>query len=237
MKRKFVVITFCFSIQFVCFSSCAQEHKNIIASLKIKNNKLYITPEASFTKEYLRKSTFYIEYEPSVNLNRLPYCVVTTPFVMCMIPIIWASNRTWTIKVMDKDLYESLEKIRHVFKLFYPSLDWSGQLIPKKVVKNRPKKLRGTDHTALLFSGGLDAICSSFMHRDKKQLLITLHGYDIPFGKKTMWHNVQEQCYSFAKNYGHDIAFIRFNFRSLVNVQKLAKMSKEIPVWIEYKSE
>lgn len=41
--------------QFACFLSCAQEPKNIITGYNIKKNKLFIRPEASFTRQYLRQ--------------------------------------------------------------------------------------------------------------------------------------------------------------------------------------
>lgn len=219
------------------YTTAYQKQKNIIASIEIKPNKLFITPEKSFCTRFLRDTQFYVEYERPINLTRLPFAIVTMPFVMCMMPIIWASNDTWSIDVMDQDLYESLESIRQIFKLMYPSLSWSGNLVPKKLRKHTADQQLSTKYVTILFSGGLDAVCSSFMHRDKKQLLITIQGYDIPFGKTTMWHSVQQQCVQFCQSYGHDLTFIRFNFRSLVDVHKLAKLSPEIPVWIEYTSE
>lgn len=231
--KYLIFYTFLFGI-FGCYS---HEYPNIISSIKVEKNKLYIMPEKSFTQDFLRESTFFIEYEPTTNLTKLPFSIVTVPFVMCMMPIIWASNRTWTINSIDKELYESLKVLRSVFKLFYPSLSWEGDLVPKKIKMNASKQVKDSKHISVLFSGGLDAVCSSFRHNNKEQLLITLHGYDVPFGKKTMWHNVQQQCQGFADKYGHQISFIHFNFRSVINVQKLAKISKEIPVWIEYTSE
>ena len=58
------------------------------------------------------------------------------PFILNVAPIVWLSNEPYSIDVMDKDLYHSLQKIREVFQMFYPHHAWSGKLIPKKLVTN-----------------------------------------------------------------------------------------------------
>lgn len=168
----------------------------------------------------------------------MPRSIVTIPFIASIMPVIWVSGQTWTVDVIDQDLYESLETVHHVFTLFYPSLDWSGKLIPQKIEKNESKKSLDPDKAvALLFSGGLDSICSSFSFLDKQQFLITLHGYDVPFEKNKMWEQVKKQCKTFAKKYYHTITFAKFNLHSFLNIKYLSRLSKEIPTWVEYTSE
>lgn len=212
--------------------------KDIIQSITIEKNKATIVPEESFAQNYTRLPYFFMKFNKFLNLETLPRSVVTIPFLASIMPVIWVSGKTWTIDVMDKDLYTSLEVIRHVFKLFYPTLDWSGQLVPKKLEKNRPPSSLDPEHSiALLFSGGLDSICSSLTHHDKNQHLITLHGYDVPFEKKHMWQNVEQQCRTFATQYGHSITFATFNLHSFLNIKYLSRLTKEIPTWVEYTSE
>ena len=93
---------------------------------------------------------------------------------------------------MDKDLFYSLKKIQHVFKLFYPQFAWNGQLVAKKLVKNKPKAARSNREVGVLFSGGLDSVCTSFAHLDKKQLLLTIRGCDVQMGKVEKWHMVDK---------------------------------------------
>ena len=68
-----------------------------------------------------------------------------------------------------------------------------------------------------MFSGGLDSVCTSFAHLDKKQLLLTIRGCDVQMGKVEKWHMVTKQVDDFAKTYSHDVLCLGFNFYGMLN--------------------
>ena len=76
--------------------------------------------------------------------------MATIPFVMCTIPFIWASGQKYFIDSMDQDLYEALKKINYVYKLFFPSIPWSGELVPKKIVVNHFNNSHADNAVAIL---------------------------------------------------------------------------------------
>lgn len=191
----------------------------LIESVTAFNNKIEVVAHQSFADLYLRKSEFFVEYynQDDLQLQNLPESINTIPFILCAIPAIWFSGKTYTIETMDKDLYDSLKKIQHVFKIFYPKFKWDGKLIPKKLEKNYLHKTKKKNKIGVLFSGGLDSVCTSFAHLDKQQLLLTIRGCDVPLGKTEKWFNVVDQVNEFAHTYGHEVAYIGFNFYGILN--------------------
>ena len=219
--KRIVLFYFCF----LFFSSNAGTHPNLIKKMHVEKNRLYITPN---NLDYF-KDVFYIEYDADIDLASLDSSILSIPFIMCVIPIIWMTNKTCSIEAMDEDLYYSLQKIKQVFRLFYPSISWAGELVPQKLVKNNSHFTTTSENElALLFSGGLDAVAASFEYYDQKQLLITLRGFDI--GTK-IWNHVSEQCKQFANSYGHTTASINFNFHSKLFHKRLRTNSPEISFW------
>ncbi len=180
MKKYLSVLCFIYSIAFTLLSA----HPSLIESYKIINkNKIVVKANEQFSKQFI-KEDFFAEYDESVDLSRLDESIVTIPFILNIIPVVWFSNETYSIDVMDKDLYYSLQKIKEVFQMFYPHHSWSGELIPKKLVTNTIGSSNESDQPALalLFSGGLDSTNTSISHVDTKQLLITVWGADVKLG-------------------------------------------------------
>jgi len=205
-------------------------HPRLIESFKIINkNKIVVKADKSFSQKFL-KEDFFAEYDASINLATLDESIVTIPFLLSVIPIVWLFNKTYSIDVMDKDLYHSLQKIREVFRIFYPRHSWSGELIPKKLVTNTMSPSNEPDQPvlALLFSNGLDSTSASISHIDIKQLLITAWGADVKTGATKQWNRVLEQCRKFSQIYGHDHTFIKSNFREFTETPYLYK---KLPRW------
>jgi len=190
-------------------------HPDLIESFKIINkSKIEVKANGPFSQLFL-KEDFFAEYNTGIDLTTLDESIVTIPFILNVIPIVWFSNKTYSIDVMDRDLYCSLQKIKRVFRMFYPHHSWKGDLIPQQLVTNTIGLSKRSDQpgVALFFSGGLDSVDTSMSHADIKQLLITVWGADVKVGAKKQWGRVLEQCQNFAQTYGHDHTFIKSNFR------------------------
>lgn len=217
----------------------AFDDRPLIHTLEISSQKIAITPDTEFKNTYLKENSITVEYnDSSINLESLPFSIVTIPFISCVIPIVWVSEQKYTIPEMDYDYWHALKKIKKIFKIFYPELSWNGELIPERLIKNQLPTNINPNQTALLFSGGLDSTASSFELGDKKQLLITLHGYDVPFKAKDMWQNVIQQTKHFGKTYGHDTTEIIFNFFAVLKHGKLSKvLTPRIRHWLAWTTE
>lgn len=207
---------------------------DLIEKVEVKKNRIDVTVNEPFKKKFL-KSNFYATYDDNIDLSKLDESVLVLPFVSNVISIIWISGRTYYIDSLDQDFYESLSIVKEVFKRMYPATKWTGELIPRKLVKNslRTESKPGTqERTALLFSGGLDSITSSLYHREKKQLLITVYGHwDLPLFDKELLRERRKQLEAWGREYGHENSFITSNYYDFLNRELLDTYSPEITSW------
>lgn len=217
-----------------CFSTAYAENGEVdlIDNVTVDKNEISIAINKEFRKKYLL-ADFFAKYDADIDLTSLDYSIQIMPFIMNVVSIVWISGHTYYIDSMDAELYASLEKIKEVFKRMYKKTRWTGKLIPRKLVKNSYKypKNEGT-RIALLFSGGLDSTTSSFYHKDKKQLLVTVWGHwDLPLHDKKLWDIRKEQLCEFGALYGHENTFIKSNYYSFLNRPVLDHISDEISSW------
>ena len=208
---------------------------SLIESVNITKHRVEIIVNKDFKQKYLLDN-FFAEYDEDIDLTKLDHSIVIMPFIMNVISIIWTSGKTYYIDSMDEELYHSLELIRRIFSLMYPDTPWNGQLLSRKLVKNRfPNHVTSKPsdtYIALLYSGGLDSIVSSLRHMDKKQLLITAWGHsDMTLGQHHQWHKYKNQFITYAQNYGHSNAFIRSNYYAFLNRTFLDRWHPEITSW------
>ena len=219
MKKKWLLLC---NIAYIAFLT-SNAHPDFIEFFEIINkNKIVVKANKEFSKQFI-KEDFFAEYDESIDLTTLDESIVTIPFILNIVPVVWISNETYYIDVMDKDLYHSLQRIKEVFQMFYPHHSWSGELIPKKLVTNTIGPANESDQPALalLFSGGLDSTNTSISHVDTKQLLITAWGADVKVGENNRWDQVLEQCQKFSQTHGHDHTFIKSNFREFTETPYL----------------
>ncbi len=221
----------CIFLTTLCISLTAEE--NLIQSLRFpKKNRIEVTINADFKKAYLLDD-FFVEYDEDIDLTKLDYSIVTLPFIMNVMSLIWISGNTYSIDSMDQGVYDSLERIKLLFKLWYPRTSWNGRLRARKIV-TAPTVTTATDNsiTALLFSGGVDSLACSFEHREKKQLLVTAWGQScLPLHEPELWHSIKQRLVDFAELYGHKNAFLTSNYYYFLNLKKLSKLSPEIRTW------
>lgn len=131
----------------------------LIQSLNITQNSMKVIAEDEFKENYLLEN-FFVEYDQDIDLSSLDESLVIVPFIANVISIIWISNKTYVIPSLDKDFFDSLERLKKVFKIFYPKTRWDGELKVLKLVKNRTDEIKQQDYPqmALTFSLGLDSV-------------------------------------------------------------------------------
>lgn len=201
----------------VFFVLFGNELPSFIDSVQLDHTIITITPHTEFSQRYLTEPSLYIEYDSSINLYELPLSIITAPAILLFSPMIWYSNQQYSIKEMDEDLFNSLKVIKQVFKLFWPTQEWAGELIPNKLVCNRSRKAMPSKAIVQLFSGGLDAVYTSFAHYDCPQLLITYWGLDVSLHKHAKWEQVKRQVIDFAQIHEQQTLFVRSNFFQCIN--------------------
>jgi hypothetical protein len=213
-------------------SAQPQPPKELFKEVIITPHRVDFIIEDEFKNRYL-SDNLYAEYQ-DIDLTKLPRSVVHAPGLMNLVSLVWASGKEYSVEVMDKEMYESLIKVKEVIKALYPQTQWDGNLIPKKLEsKNIRAMPRKKNRLALLFSGGLDSVYSSFKNADKKQLLITIIGNtDFPPHRLDVWNSAKPHYERFAQTYGHDITYLRSNFWFFLNRANIDHViSPEIVSW------
>ena len=200
---------------------------DLIESVVIKKNRIKVIAHPMFKKKYLSQN-FFAEYDTDIDLTRLHQSIVLIPFISSVITAVWASDQDYYIDYLDADFAAGLEKIHASMKKMYPSLQWAGRLIPRKLIHN--KRLGENDTIAVLFSAGVDTTATSLRHHDRKQYLITVWGSDVTPHDTDMWKGVERICKDFAKAYGHEHTYVRSNFIGLFK-DALYNLTPEIPRW------
>lgn len=216
MKKKWFLL-------FILIHHIFVAHPDFIKSYEIINkNKIIVKANQEFSQQFI-KEDFFVEYDKDIDLTKLDESVILIPFILNVVPIVWLSNKTYAIEVMDKDLYYSLQKINEVFRIFYPKHQWQGKLIPKKLVANTINSSDTLDGPilGLLFSGGLDSIEASLSYGAHKQLLITAWGADVKIKEDMKWQTVNKQVEQFTQEHGHTYTLVKSNFREFAETSYL----------------
>jgi hypothetical protein len=202
---------------------------NIIQNIRIDGN----TMTALFHQElvdagYLKMPSMFINYECYIDLSALDFSIYSIPFIMMVAPIAWISKRTWGIDEMDEGFFASLINVKKVLRFFYPKIDWSGNLFPRKLVKrNEPSCLPSRKYThAALFSGGVDSTATVFEYINQKPLLISINTQECDSYRQRNRQNVQ-----FARDYGCNVTFVRSNYYETLNIDNLSNIARRL--WLE----
>ena len=218
---------------FISFFS-AQSYPQLISTIKVFKNKIAIQPCETLREEFFNTDTLTFEYDPDVDIRSLDDSIITIPFIALAAPAVWVSGKTFSVESIDNDLYESLKKIKEVFKLFYPTVSWDGDIVADRIIENLPSTWAKKDEMAVLFSGGVDSTATSIGRFYRKQLLITNHGIDKKFVHTKAWENVKAQCEEFATLYGHSTTFVKFNYRAAFKESAIIKYFNN-PHWSWFK--
>lgn len=203
-----------------------------IESLLLDEHQITYIVNQEFHTTFLREHLF-VEYQTDINLKELDFSIITMPLIMNTIGMIWISGKDYVIDEMDRELYHSLELVRTIFRRFYPSTSFDGNLIPKKIVDAKPKSAPKAKGIALPFSHGLDSLCTSMRLRNTPQLLITARGLpDTPIALwDKNWRFTKQSIEHFAALHGHSTTILKTNFHEFFNWKYLCTFSPEIYNW------
>ena len=201
----------------------------LIQEIRRERNTVTIVPATYFGDRFTHEP-FFVRYGDDVDLTRMPLAVVTAPFVMNVAPVIWASGESFVVDEIDADLQASLASVHEVLRSrLYPDLAWDGCLVARTGLRSAAPS---ADVSAgVLFSGGLDSVCTSLRHRSEPQRLITIRGADVDLTNHDGWLSAQEQTRSFAAAYGFAASFVESNFKTFLNRGRLDGISPSIPRW------
>ena len=172
-------------------------------------------------KEYFNmQNKLYVEF--SEKLADIPVSIASIPFLTNILPIVWLCDAVVYIDEVDEDFYRSIYQIKEGYIRMYPSLNFAGKIMPKKIVKeNKSESLKTS---GVFFSGGVDAFSTLFSHIEESPALITIWGADVPLDDFEGWKRVRQHVEIIAETYSLEKIFIKTNFRYFINENKLNEL-------------
>ena len=181
--------------------------KVIINDISPANNVVYIsfTVDKNIDK-YFRKKNFI--YSCS-GCEIVPKSILVIPFVCNVLPIIWLTNSNLIIQELDKTFFNSIQEFKKGYINMYPQLEFKGNITANELINNyyEPKV------NLVLFSGGIDAICTVLRHQYENLNLLTLWGSaDFPTNDTKGWNIQWENIKYNAKQLGFTPYYIKTNF-------------------------
>lgn len=181
--------------------------KVIINDISTANNVVYIsfTVDKNIDK-YFRKKNFI--YSCS-GCEIVPKSILVIPFVCNVLPIIWLTNSNLIIKELDKTFFNSIQEFKKGYINMYPQLEFKGNITANELIDNYYEP----EVNLVLFSGGIDAICTVLRHQYENLNLLTLWGSaDFPTNDTKGWNIQWENIKYNAKQLGFTPYYIKTNF-------------------------
>lgn len=148
-------------------------------------------------------------YSSEQDLSIVPDSILIIPLVINILPLIWLTDSTLIIKELDKSFYESIENFKKGYQAMHPLLDFKGNVLVENITDN----IYEGSNSIVLFSGGIDAICTTLRHHNEKPLLLTLWGSaDYPTDDINGWEQHYKNIMYNGKSLGLTNTYIKTNF-------------------------
>lgn len=197
--------------------------KFIISSIGKNNNEISI--DYKILDGSLKK---YINYNDKPifiydeNIEKVPDSLAVIPFLGSLLPLSWILDFPIYLNSLDSVFYEYIEKIKSEYQRLIPQLSFKGKLIVNKLENN----IYSTNKTALMFSGGVDAVNSLVMNNDVITDLITIWGSDINTCNVNGWNNFTNMLSKTMLPFKKKWHVVKSNFREIFNSVQLDKLIK-----------
>jgi len=189
-----------------------------VTDLKVAGSKLEIDLDWSKDiNKYFLTDRFYIEYEKDI--TNVGKSILYIPIVSNIITAAWAIGADIFVEELDETFLNSLNKIKTVYKQWYPQFSFSTNIDVKDIVSNQFKG----DGFGLFFSGGVDSLASFIRHKAKSPDLFVVWGADIPLSEDIFWAKIKSRIISFANREGVKVDFIKTNMQQVLNQGLLAR--------------
>lgn len=163
------------------------------------------------------KEKLWIEYDE--NIEDVPNSIAIIPFLVNVLPIAWIYNLTISVDELDYTFYNQIESIKKGYEKMYPQISFKGNII----VTNKTKVIFSEKKSALLFSGGVDAMSSLINNIEMHPDLITIWGADVKLDDINGWEKISIHHKITAKDFGLKFHYIKSNFKNFISYSVLTK--------------
>lgn len=153
-----------------------------VGSPKIKEGQITFEFQISDNlRPYFKKTDFWYEID---GIECVPESISVIPLVCNLLPIVWLTNCTLYVETLDQSFYDSIEEIKKGYENMYPMLSFEGAVVCGSLQDNR----YDSERSVVMFSGGVDAICTTIRHLNDFPFLLSIWGSaDFPVSDKNGW--------------------------------------------------
>lgn len=167
---------------------------------------------------------FYYEYLFDADLSQVPESILTVPFVMNLMPLIWLSDSVLIVDKLDRAFYESLEEIKRGFQRVYPKVSFKGKLLVNTLEENT---YAATGKSTIFFTGGVDATASLINNLAKNPEPFYILGADVDLSDTANINAAKEDVQDILKQYGLQGKFIKSSIRFFYDGVRITKEFEE----------
>lgn len=159
----------------------------------------------------------WVEYDK--NIEEVPNSIAIIPLLVNILPIAWIYNLTIRVDELDYTFYNQIENIRQGYEKMYPQISFKGNII----ATSKPKVTFNGKNSALLFSGGVDAMSSLINNINMHPDLITIWGADVKLDDVIGWNKIVAHHKATANDFNLKFHYIKSNFKSFISYSVLTK--------------
>lgn len=148
-----------------------------IEKVFLNQDNTNLTYNYSYSKElnkyFSKQDIFYVNYKEDI--STVPDYFLNIPLMSNLTPISWFVGFDIYLETLDEDYYNSLKKLKKVFKSKYPEIEQNkSEIFVKKIIKREKDNIIDNIKTALLFTGGVDAYFSLLCNYEENPSLIKI---------------------------------------------------------------
>ncbi len=166
-----------------------------------------------------KKHEFYILYDKDFPVA--DESILAVPFAAVMASISWMTGADLEMDVLDENYIESLKKAREFFYGWF-SKKWS---FAGKIKATPVKNTGNATREGVMYSGGLDSLSTYIRHKDKKPILFSFFGADIPLDQVQQVAACKRSFQEFAANEGLEICCIESDLHTLFKPKELNRLT------------
>jgi len=199
--------------------------KTLLRDLTIESGIVRFVSPDELRERYLSED-FLVEYDPPLDLEKVPGHVLMVPYLLNVAPLVWAIGGDFSVPQMDAELFHSLERVREYFPKRFPQISWQGQIHADELIEVPDRKRSGY---SVLFTQGIDSTFSALAHqRDRSVLVHVLRTHGI-HARGEIDERCRAEIARQAEELGISHRFIRSNYQTLMD-----RSRAPIPGWFEH---
>ncbi len=165
---------------------------------------------------FLTNEPFRVNYD--VPIEDVPDGVLAIPVLAQLCPVAWATGADIYVDEVDAAFAHALADVEETLCSMYDFMDGGTLYARRTIDPGREEEHDGVESTSdgesgLLFTGGVDSMCSYVRHREESPTLISVRGWTITPDRADDgdWEQLRSRVSGFADDHGCETAFIESN--------------------------